>query len=77
MGSFASLARGVTVEGGAAIGDYSAICLRTSIINGVRIGSHSVVGTKALVVRDIPDLFMAYGVPAVVVRTCNPSDHYL
>jgi acetyltransferase-like isoleucine patch superfamily enzyme len=52
---------GVTVGGGAAIGDYSAICLGASIVNGVRIGSHFVVAAGAIVVRDIPDRVVVYG----------------
>lgn len=77
MGAFASLAPGVTVGGNVTIGDFSAVSLGASIIHGVRIGSHSVIGAGAVVIRDIPDRVVAFGVPAVVVRSRNPDESYL
>lgn len=77
MGSFASLAPGVTVGGNVDIGDFSAISLGASIIQRVRIGSHSVIGAGALVLHDVPDRVVAFGVPAVVVRNRAPGDKYL
>jgi acetyltransferase-like isoleucine patch superfamily enzyme len=77
MGSFTSLAPGATVGGGVEIGDFSAISLGASVIHRVRIGSHSVIGAGAVVIRDIPDRVVAFGVPAVVVRSRAPGDEYM
>lgn len=77
MGAFTSLAPGVTVGGNVAIGDFSAICLGASVIHRVRIGSHSVVGAGAVVIQDVPDRVVAFGVPAVVVRSRAPGDKYV
>lgn len=39
-----------------------------TILGGVRIGSHSVIGAHSLVNRDIPPHSLAYGVPCVVKK---------
>jgi sugar O-acyltransferase (sialic acid O-acetyltransferase NeuD family) len=77
MGAFASLAPGATVGGNVEIGDFSAISLGASVIHRVRIGSHSVIGAGAVVIRDIPDRVVAFGVPAVVVKSRAPGDAYM
>jgi acetyltransferase EpsM len=40
----------------------------SSVIDGVRIGAGSTVGAGSVVVRDVPDGVLAYGVPAKVIR---------
>lgn len=40
-----------------------------TIIGGVRIGAHSVIGAHSLVTRDIPPYSVAYGVPCKVRRS--------
>lgn len=40
-----------------------------TILGGVRIGAHSVIGAHSLVTRDIPPYSVAYGVPAKVRRS--------
>ena len=41
---------------------------------GVRIGNNCIIGTGAIVTRDIPDNSVAVGVPARVIKT---ADEYL
>ena len=53
----------VTIE------DHVIICSGTSIIPGVRIGHHSMIGAGAVVIDDIPPCSLAVGVPATVVKT--------
>ena len=77
LGSFASLGPGASVGGNVAIGDFSAVCLGASIIHRVRIGSHAVIGAGAVVIRDVPDRVVAFGVPAVLVRSREPNEAYL
>ena len=38
--------------------------LRVSILRGVQIGAHSVIGARSLVTREIPEHTLAYGIPA-------------
>jgi sugar O-acyltransferase (sialic acid O-acetyltransferase NeuD family) len=77
LGDFGSLAPGVTTGGGVRVGDRTAIGLGANVIHGVTIGSNTVVGAGALVVDDLPDSVVAYGVPARVVRGREPDEPYL
>jgi sugar O-acyltransferase (sialic acid O-acetyltransferase NeuD family) len=77
LGDFGSLAPGVTTGGGVRIGDRTAIGLGANVIHGVTIGSDTVVGAGALVVDDLPDCVLAYGVPARVARAREPDEPYL
>jgi sugar O-acyltransferase (sialic acid O-acetyltransferase NeuD family) len=77
LGECASLAPGVSTGGGVRIGDRTAVGLGANVIHGAAIGSDTVVGAGALVLDDIPDCVISYGVPARVVRTRNPDEPYL
>lgn len=48
------------------IGDYTWVAADVTILKGVRIGSHCIVGTRSLVTRDVPDHSLAFGIPAIV-----------
>jgi carbonic anhydrase/acetyltransferase-like protein (isoleucine patch superfamily) len=48
------------------IGDYAWVAADVTVLKGVRIGSHCVVGTRSLVTRDVPDHSLAFGTPAEV-----------
>jgi sugar O-acyltransferase (sialic acid O-acetyltransferase NeuD family) len=74
---FASIAPGSFTGGLVQIGECSAIGVGASISDRISIGSHAVVGTGAVVVRDIPDLVVAYGNPARVLRTRQEGEAYI
>lgn len=57
----------ITIKKGASIGAHS------TIMPGVTIGEHSIVGAHSFVNKDIPEKCIAYGVPAKVQR---PRDIY-
>jgi acetyltransferase-like isoleucine patch superfamily enzyme len=44
------------------------IGMNASILPGVHVGAHSIVGAGAVVTRDIPDYAIVAGVPARVIR---------
>jgi acetyltransferase-like isoleucine patch superfamily enzyme len=46
------------------IGDHVWITSDVTVIRGVEIGSHVVVGARSLVNRDVPDHTLVYGIPA-------------
>jgi acetyltransferase-like isoleucine patch superfamily enzyme len=56
------LIRPVTVGVGADIG------MNASILPGVHIGAHAIVGAGAVVTHDVPEYAIVAGVPARVVR---------
>jgi acetyltransferase-like isoleucine patch superfamily enzyme len=47
------------------IGDHAWIASDVTVLRGVRIGAHAVIGARSVVTRDIPDHTLAFGNPAV------------
>ncbi len=43
----------------------------STILPGVSVGENSIIGAHSLVLEDIPDNVVAYGVPAKVVRSID------
>ena len=74
---FSSMSPGVTTGGRVIIGKCSAIGIGASIMHYKNIGNNTVIGGNALVNSDIPDLCVAYGIPAKIVRSRNANDLYL
>jgi len=54
--------------GGIEIEDQAWLAWRISVLPGVKIGSKSIISTDACVVKDIPSMCLAGGVPAKVLR---------
>lgn len=50
------------------IGEHVWIAPQVDIMKGVTIGSNSIIGTKTIVTKDVPDSCLAVGVPAIIVR---------
>jgi acetyltransferase-like isoleucine patch superfamily enzyme len=46
------------------LGDHCWVASDVTVLRGVEIGAHSVVGTRSLVTHSIPPHTLAYGVPA-------------
>ncbi len=76
LGAFASLLPGVTTGGNIRVGEFSSVCAGSTISHQVTIGSHTVVGAGSLVLQNLPDAVLAYGVPARVVRTRQPDERH-
>ncbi len=77
MADYSSLAPGVTIGGNVDIGYCSAISLGANVIQGKTIGKHSVIGAGSLVLNDIDDFKLVYGVPAKEIRTIEKGERYL
>ena len=58
---------------GIVLGDNVWLGAGAKVLDGVRIGSHVVVGADAVVTADLPDGAIAAGVPARVVRLRRSS----
>ena len=50
------------------MGDDSWFGAGAKVLDGVTIGAHSIIGTGAVVTKDIPEYSIAVGLPAKVVR---------
>jgi acetyltransferase-like isoleucine patch superfamily enzyme len=47
------------------IGDHAWIASDVTVLRGVRIGAHAVIGARSVVTRDVPEHTLAFGNPAV------------
>jgi sugar O-acyltransferase (sialic acid O-acetyltransferase NeuD family) len=74
---FSSIAPGVSMGGLVKIGECSAVGVGANISDRISIGNHAVVGTGSAVVRDIPDLVVAYGNPARVKRSRREEEKHI
>jgi sugar O-acyltransferase (sialic acid O-acetyltransferase NeuD family) len=77
MREYSSLAPGARTGGNVRIGRGSALGIGAAVSHGVHIGEHSVVGAGAVVLDDLGDRVLAYGIPARTVRSREPGDKYL
>jgi acetyltransferase EpsM len=67
------VACGARLAGGVQVGRGSWIGIGAVVREGVRIGAGTVIGAGALVLKDVPDLVVAYGAPArVISHVSNP-----
>ncbi|MBR9853694.1 MAG: acetyltransferase [Algicola sp.] len=74
---YSSLAPNCTLAGNVVVGSFSAISISATILNGRRIGNHTIIGAGSLVVEDADDFSVCYGVPAKFVRSRERDDKYL
>ena len=56
------------------IGDNVWIASGVTICGGVHIGNNVVIGAGSVVTRDIPDGYLAFGVPCKPYRKINEND---
>ena len=56
------------------IGDRVWIACNATVIGGVRIGANAVIGAGSVVTSDIPDNYLAYGVPCRPIRPITDAD---
>lgn len=77
MAPFASLGPRATAGGNVRIGECSAIAIGATVLHGRQVGEHAVIGAGAVVLGDMPERCVAYGVPARIIRRRNPEDPYL
>lgn len=66
VGRYAHLSPNSALGGGAQIGDYSHIGMGATVLPLRRIGNNCVLGAGAVVIDDIADNLIAYGVPAKI-----------
>lgn len=49
------------------IGDHTWLGINSVVINGAKVGKHSIVSSNSVVTRDVPDYCLAVGNPAKIV----------
>jgi UDP-perosamine 4-acetyltransferase len=65
---------GASLAGRVLVGRGSRIGVGASVKDRVRVGAGCLIGAGAVVVRDIPDAVVAYGVPARPMRRVRADD---
>ena len=76
LAHFASLGPGARTGGNVRIAERTVIGLNAGMLQGVSIGSDTVVGAHSFVNKDMPAATVAYGVPATPVRRRQRNDRY-
>ena len=74
---YASVSAGSVMGGYVTIGKFSAITLGVTILDRIKIGQNSVVGSGSLVLKDIPDNVLAYGNPINKTRARLIGEKFL
>ncbi len=64
VGEFANLAPGCSLAGWVDVGACATVYCGASVIPGIRLGQHSIVGAGSTVISDVPNYTTVVGVPA-------------
>jgi UDP-N-acetylbacillosamine N-acetyltransferase len=73
IGDGVHLSPGTHLAGGVTVGRGTTVGIGSVARDGIRIGKGCIVGAGAVIVSDLPDHVVAYGVPARVIRTTDNS----
>jgi sugar O-acyltransferase (sialic acid O-acetyltransferase NeuD family) len=71
LGDFVHIAPGAHLAGNVLVGDDAHIGIGSSVKEGVRIGRGCMIGAGSVVIGDIQDHSVAFGVPAVRQRSTD------
>lgn len=74
---YASVSAGSVMGGHVIIGKYSAVTLGVTILDRLKIGENSVIGSGSLVLKDIPDNVLAHGNPINKIRARQIGEKFL
>jgi sugar O-acyltransferase (sialic acid O-acetyltransferase NeuD family) len=74
IGDFVNIGPGSHLAGQVTIGSHTDIGTGVSIIPQVTIGKGCIIGAGAVVVRDIPEYSLVYGVPAQVIKNLRENE---
>ena len=71
VGDYAHISPNASLCGNVTVGEGTWIGAGATIIQGVKIGKWCIIGAGSVVTKDIPDGYVAYGVPCHRVRHIN------
>jgi acetyltransferase EpsM len=76
LGDYTHIAPGVNLAGEVTLGSGVFCGIGTKVIGGISIRNWTIVGAGSVVVRDLPEYALAFGVPAKVVRQIDGDDDH-
>jgi acetyltransferase EpsM len=68
IGDGVHICPGVHLAGKVTVGRATWVGIGTTVVDKMTIGANSVIGAGSLVIKNVPDNVMAYGVPAKVIK---------
>jgi sugar O-acyltransferase (sialic acid O-acetyltransferase NeuD family) len=68
LGGFVEVSPGATVLGRVKIGDFCQLEANATILPRVTIGKNVIIGAGAVVSKDLPDNWVAVGIPAKIIK---------
>lgn len=74
---YASVSAGSIMGGYVTVGKFSAITLGVTVLDRIKIGINSVIGSGSLVLKDIPDNVLAHGNPINKIRARQVGEKFL
>lgn len=74
---YASVSAGSIMGGYVTVGKFSAITLGVTVLDRIKIGINSVIGSGSLVLKDIPDNVLAHGHPINKIRARQIGEKFL
>ena len=77
INDYASVSAGSVMGGYVTIGKFSAITLGVTILDRLKVGENSVIGSGSLVLKDIPDNVLAHGNPINKIRARLTGEKFL
>ncbi len=77
LNDYVNISPNTATGGNVKIGNLSFIGIGCSIKHKIAIGSNAVIGAHSIVLRDIEDNILAYGIPAVKIRQRDLEEFYL
>ena len=77
IGNYASISAGSITGGYVEMEEFSAITLGVTVMDRIKIGRNSVIGSGSLVINDFPENVLAYGSPAKIIRTRTEGEKFL
>lgn len=74
---YSSISVGVTCGGYTVLEECAAVALGVTLFDRIKIGKHAVVGSGAVVTKDVEDQALVYGVPARFIRKREKDEKFL
>ncbi len=68
LSDYVTLSPDVRLAGNVSVGAGSELGIGARAVQGIRIGSETVIGAGSMAIRDIPDACTAVGVPAKIIK---------